>query len=270
MSGSANLERAIDYMIGQLNDAGLENVHTENASVPHWERGFESAQLTAPHTQTLPFLGLGTSIGTPRGGIIADAIVVQTFDELKALPDSDVHGKIVVFAPQWESYGKTVQYRSAAASRASEKGAVAALVRSITPFSIGSPHTGMQHYADGVRKIPVGCITVEDAEMLLRMHRNGTPLTIRLEMEDRMFPEPFVSRNTIAELQGAGSSKNTSVVVVSGHLDSWDVGVGAMDDGGGAFISWKAIEFLKKMNLRPKRTIRLEIYDGKDNSVYKR
>lgn len=260
MSGSANLERAIDYMIGQLNDAGLENVHTENASVPHWERGFESAQLTAPHAQTLPFLGLGTTIGTPRGGIIADAIVVADFDELKALPDSEVHGKIVVFAPQWESYGKTVQYRSWAASRAAEKGAVAALVRSITPFSIGSPHTGMQHYADGVRKIPVGCITVEDAEMLLRIHRrdggSSTPLTIRLEMEDRMFPEPFVSRNTIAELRGAGSSTNTSVVVVSGHLDSWDVGVGAMDDGGGAFIAWKSIEFLKKMNLRPKRTIR--------------
>lgn len=174
MSGSESLENAIDYMLDELKRVGLENVHTENASVPHWTRGFESASLTEPHKQTIEILGLGTTVGTPRGGIISDVVVVESFAEFEKVPESTVQGKIVVFAPKWESYGKTVAYRRDSASVASKKGAIAALVRSITPFSIGSPHTGMQAYQDGVKQIPVACITVEDAEMLLRIYRRGT------------------------------------------------------------------------------------------------
>lgn len=175
MSGSDNLENAIDYMVTALrDDAQLENVHTETVqTVPHWTRGFESAEMIKPRRKVLPFLGLGSTVGTPRGGIVAAVVVVANFREFKELPDEMVRGKIAVFVPKWHGYGKTVKYRSQAASVAARKGAVAALVRSITPFSIGSPHTGQQHYADGVRKIPVGCITVEDAEMLLRMYRRG-------------------------------------------------------------------------------------------------
>lgn len=265
-AGSDQLEKAIDYVLDHMKHDGLENVHTENATVPHWVRGYESAQLVAPFKKNLPLLGLGGTVGTPRGGIIADVIAVESFKEFEQLTPDQVKGKIVVFVPQWESYGKTVVYRSRGASVASKKGAVASLIRSVTPFSIGSPHTGWQNYEDGVKKIPTACITVEDAEMILRKHRRGDKMTINLEMEDRNL-DPFVSRNTIAELQGT-TYKNTSVVVVSGHLDSWDVGVGAMDDGGGALISWKALTYLKAMGLRAKRTIRAILWTGEEEGLW--
>lgn len=217
-SGSKSLERSIDYMVDKLKEVGLENVHTENATIPRWQRGYESAQLVQPHEQNLPILGFGFSVGTPRGGIIGDAVVVESFEEFDKLSDDAVRGKIVVFVPKWVSYGVTVQYRSKGASVASKKGAVAALVRSVTPFSIGSPHTGMQTYQKGVVEIPVAAITVEDAEMLLRLYRRGERITIRLEMDDRNL-DPYVSRNTISELQGSTQPIDKKVVVVSGHLD---------------------------------------------------
>lgn len=260
-------------MVDELKARGLENVHTENAPVSHWERGYEMAELLEPYQQHLPILGLGSSVGTPRGGMIAEVIAVKSFAEFDQLDPHAVNGKVVLFNPDWQGYGKTVAYRQRGASVAAKKGAVAALVRSVTPVSIGSPHTGMQDYEDGVKHIPVASVTVEDANKLTTMYLRGTieciflgyinrthnflgtPIKIRLEMEDRNYPEPVVSRNTISELQGSVQT-NESVVVLAGHLDSWDVGNGAMDDGGGAFISWKAIEILKKLNLRPKRTIR--------------
>lgn len=205
-------------MLDELKKADLENIHTENATVRHWIRGFESAQVISPRKFNIPILGLGTTIGTIRGGIMGDVIAVESFDEFNALSDDKVQGKIVVFVPKWESYGKTVAYREYSASVAAKKGAIAALVRSITPFSMNTPHTGMQSYQDGVKRIPVACITVEDAEMILRMYRRGEEIKIHLEMEDRNMDD-VISRNTIAELQGTGPDKNNSVVVVSGHLD---------------------------------------------------
>lgn len=231
MTGSDSLENAIDYVVQKMKEGGLENVHNENATAPCWKRGFESAQLLSPHKQNLKMLGLGSTIGTPRGGIIGDVVAVETFQELETFPDEEVKGKIVVFFPKWEGYGKTVVYRSKGAVAAAKKGAIACLIRSITPFSISSPHTGMQHYEEGVTKIPMAAITVEDAEMILRMYRKGMKVQIRLEMSDRNCPD-VVTRNTIGELQGK-EFVDKNVVVVSGHLDSWDVGVGAMDDGGG-------------------------------------
>lgn len=264
LSGSQNLENAIDFMVKKLKDVGLDNVHTENATVPHWERGFEDCQLTSPRPHNIRIVGFGTSVGTMRGGIIANAVVVESFDELKKLSVNKVRGNIVIFVPKWESYGKTVKYRTKGASEASRKGAVAVLVRSITPFSINSLHTGSQFYDDDVKKIPSAAITVEDAEMLLRLYRRGELITLHLQMEDRNLAD-FVSRNTIAEFAGRLTEP---VVVVSGHLDSWDTGSGAMDDGGGAFISWKALELLKKLNVkRPKRTIRAILWTGEEQGI---
>lgn len=265
MSGSQNFANAVDYMLGTLKQAGLDNVHTENATVPHWERGYENCEVLSPRKQKIKIAGLGTTIGTMRGGLIADAIVVENFDEFDKLSVDDVRGKIVIFVPNWEGYGKTVKYRSQGASVASRKGAAAALVRSITPFSIGSLHVGHQQYADDVRKIPAAAITVEDAEWLLRSYRRGETITLKLEMEDRNLGNA-VCRNTIAEFAGKSSEP---VVVVSGHLDSWDLGVGAMDDGGGAFISWKALELLKSMKLKqPRRTIRAVLWTGEEQGIY--
>lgn len=265
MSGSQNLENAIDYMVETMKAAGLDNVHTENASVPHWERGYENAEMISPRKANIKLTGLGGSVGTIQGGIIANVIAVESFDEFAKLSSDEVRGKIVLFVPKWEGYGKTVQYRTKAASVASKKGAVAALVRSITPFSIASPHTGHQTYEDGVRQIPAAAITVEDAYTLLRLHRRGETITIHLELQDRNLGM-FVSRNTIGEF--AGKSEKP-VVIVSGHFDSWDTGVGAMDDGGGAFISWKGVELLKKIGLpKPRRTIRAILWTGEEQGIY--
>lgn len=260
LAGTQNLENAIDYMVETMKSVGFDRVYTENATVPQWIRGYENLQLVSPRKATLKITGLGSSIGTPHGGIIADAIVVEDFKQLDVLSEDEVKGKIVVFVPKWQGYGETVRYRSNGASAAAKKGAVASLVRSITPFSIGSLHTGHQSYQENIRKIPAAAITVEDAEMLLRMYRRGEKITLNLEMEDRN-PGNVVSRNTIGEL--AGESK-WPVVVVSGHLDSWDLGVGAMDDGGGAFISWKAVELLKKLNMKPRRTIRAILWTAEE------
>jgi carboxypeptidase Q len=265
MTCTNSLENAIDYVVENMKKSGIENVHTENATVPFWTRGYESAQLVKPWKKEMRILGLGSTIGTPRGGIIAEVVAFESFDEFKNVSEEEIKGKIVVFVPKWQGYGITVQYRSEAASVAAEKGAVAALVRSITPFSIGSPHTGHQNYKDGVKKIPVAAITVEDAEMLLRMYRRKQKIEIHLEMAD-FNKGTCVSRNTIGELKGT-KYVNESVVVVSGHLDSWDVGVGAMDDGGGAMISWKAVEYLKAMNLRPKRTIRAILWTSEEQGL---
>lgn len=265
MTGTQSLENAIDHVVLEMKAAGLNNVHTEDALVPNWERGYENAEMILPRKQNIPILGLGTSVGTPSGGLVANVIVVETFYELDQLRADVVRGKIVIFAQPWESYGKTGLYRRHAASVASKKGAVAALVKSITPFSIGTLHAGSQHYTEGVRKIPVAAITVEDADTLLRMYRNGETISIRLEMRDRNLGM-FMSRNTIAELSGEAARP---VVVLSGHLDSWDVGQGAMDDGGGAFISWKALHLLKTLELKkPKRTLRAILFTAEEQGVH--
>lgn len=146
-----------------------------------------------------------------------------------------------------------MKYRSTAAVRAAKYGAVATLVRSVTPYSLYTPHTGNQNYDSSVKKIPTASITIEDAQMLYRLQQRGEKIILNLKMGAQDLPEK-ISRNTIAEIKG--STKPEKVVIVSGHLDSWDVGNGAMDDGGGAFMSWASLVVLKNLGLRPKRTLR--------------
>lgn len=264
MSGSQALEDAIDFVLGQMKAAGLPT-HTQNVSVPHWERGFEQAQLLTPRNQTLNILGLGGSVSTPPGGITADIVAVETFEEFDRLSRHQVEGKIVVFVPTWKGYGKTVGYRNKGPSIASRKGAVAALIRSITPFSIASPHTGWQEYDANVTKIPAASLTVEDAELLLRLYRRNVTARMHLELNAKTYADA-ISRNTIAELKG---EQDRSVVVLSGHIDSWDVGVGALDDGGGSYVSWKALELLKSLGLRtPKRTIRAILWTAEEQGLF--
>lgn len=161
--------------------------------------------------------------------------------------------KIVVFNEKYTTYGETVEYRSKSASYAAHYGALAVLIASVTPFSLDTPHTGMQSYMDNVTQIPAACITHADAHMLARMQKRKTKLVIKLLMSAQNLPNK-VSRNVIADI--TGNQYPSNVVIVSGHIDSWDVGQGAMDDGGGAFISWNALALLKKLGLRARRTIR--------------
>lgn len=259
VSGSKNLEMAINYMYKALTSDGLD-VHLEPVKIPHWVRGKESAEMVLPRPKNLAILGLGSSIGTPPEGIHAEVLVVQSFEELKSR-GSEAKGKIVVYNQPFVSYGETVAYRAFGASEAAKVGAVAALIRSVTPFSINSPHTGMQDYQNGVNKIPAACITIEDAELMGRMAKRGEKITVKLTMGATTLPDAD-SFNTVAEIRGWQHPEQ--VVLLSGHLDSWDVGQGAMDDGGGAMISWEALSLIKDLGLRPRRTLRTVLWTGEE------
>ena len=223
-TGTKNLENSLDYMLCTLHEAGLENIRFENVTVPHWVRGYESAQLIKPLNKSLAILGLGTSVGTFGTGIEASVLVVRSFNELQKRSDEAV-GKIVVYNQNFLNYDETVKYRSNGAAQAASYGAVATLIRSVTPFSLYTTHTGMQHYQDGIKQIPTACITVEDAEMLWRMSQRGDEIIINLTMSAKNMP-PVTSRNIIAEIKGA--LYPDQIVLVSGHLDSWDVGQGLL------------------------------------------
>uniref|UniRef100_A0A3Q3N7W7 Carboxypeptidase Q n=1 Tax=Labrus bergylta TaxID=56723 RepID=A0A3Q3N7W7_9LABR len=259
VSGSQNLDLAIKYMYTAMTQDGLD-VHLEPVKIPHWVRGKESAEMIAPRAKSLALLGLGSSVGTPPEGIEAEVLVVKSFEELKQRAKEAI-GRIVVFNQPFVSYGETVAYRAFGATEAAKVGAVATLIRSITPFSINSPHTGWQDYQDGVKRIPTACITVEDAELMWRMAQRGQRIVVRLTMGAKTLPDAD-SFNTVAEIKGW--QHPDQVVILSGHLDSWDVGQGAMDDGGGAMISWEALSLIKDLGLRPRRTLRTVLWTAEE------
>ncbi len=261
LSGSANLEHALDWVLEQMRRDGLENVRGEPAMVPHWVRGAESADLIEPRPMPLRMLGLGNSVGTPGRGVTAPVLVVSTFDEL-ARRGAEARGKIVLFDAPFVSYGETVRYRVEGPSIAAKAGAVACLVRSIASFSIRSPHTGVTVYDSAAPRIPAAALSVEDAMMLHRMSDRGRRIVVRLVMGARMLPDA-PSRNAVGEI--VGREKPDEVVVLGGHIDSWDVGQGAMDDGGGAVAAWEAVRLMKVLGLRPRRTVRVVLWTNEEN-----
>ena len=261
LSGSRSLENAIDWALGEMKRDGLDEVRGEAAMVPHWVRGEESLALVSPRSAPLRMLGLGGSIATPKKGITAPVIVVGSFDELTTRA-AEAKGKIVVFDVPFTSYRETVAYRVGGASAAAKVGAVAALVRSVTPMSFRTPHTGNMRYDSTVAKIPTAAITVEDALMMRRMLDRGDKVVVTLKMSARTLA-PSPSRNVVAEVRG--SEKPDEVVLISGHFDSWDVGQGAMDDGGGAVAAWEAVRLIKKLGLKPRRTVRVVLWTNEEN-----
>ena len=261
LSGSDNLERALDWILEQMRRDGLEKVRGERALVPRWVRGSESAELLSPRPRRLPMLGLGGSIATPRAGIAAEVLVVTSFDDLQARA-AQAKGKIVLFDVPFTNYGATVQYRARGAIAAARVGAVASLIRSVTPYSQQTPHTGGMFYDSTVTRIPAAALTVEDAMLLHRMQDRGEKLVVRLKMEARMLPDR-PSRNAVAEV--VGTERPEEVVVLGGHIDSWDVGQGAMDDGGGSVAAWEAVRLLHRLGLRPRRTVRVVLWTNEEN-----
>lgn len=260
LDGSRNLERAIDWIVARMKRDGLERVHTIPVRVPHWVRGQESLQLIDPRYRTMAMLGLGGSIGTPTNGIEAPVLVVRSFDDLRAFA-SKAQGRIVVFNAPFTTYGRTVAYRMEGAIEAAKVGAVAALVRSVTPFSTYLPHTGVMRYDSATPKIPAAAITMEDAALLQRMQDRGETPIVRLRMDAHTLPDA-PSRDVVAQLTGREAPGE--VVVLGGHIDSWDVGQGAMDDGGGAVVSWMAVKLLKDLGLRPRRTVRVVLWTDEE------
>ncbi|HEY3286628.1 MAG TPA: M28 family metallopeptidase [Gemmatimonadaceae bacterium] len=270
LAGSANLERGIDWVLARMKEDGLASVRGEPAMVPRWVRGRESITMQAPRVADVPMLGLGGSIGTPAGGITAEVLVVSSFDELSKRA-GEANGKIVLFDVPFTNYGETVQYRSNGAIAAARLGAVASLIRAVGPWGLRTPHTGAMRYDSTVTRIPAAAIPLEDATMLHRMQNRGTKVVLTIQMEAQTLPDS-PSRNPMGEL--TGREKPNEIVAIGGHIDSWDVGVGAMDDAGGIVVAWEAVRLLKKLGLTPRRSIRVvgwvnEENGGRGGSAYR-
>ena len=261
LSGSPNLEAAIKWAVEEMKRDGLENVRAEPVKVPHWVRGRESLEILGATPQPLVILGLGNSVGTPPAGVEGDLIVVHSFEELDAARDR-VKGKIVLFNVPFTTYGETVRFRAAGPSRAGSLGAVAALVRAVGPPGLRTPHTGALAYADGQPQIPAAALTTEDAARLQRRVDRGTTVRLKLMMEAHFLPDAD-SANVVGEIRGR--ELPNEVVVIGGHFDSWDVGTGSTDDGGGCVVTWEALRMMKKLNLRPRRTIRVVLWTNEEN-----
>jgi carboxypeptidase Q len=265
LSGSEALQRAVTWAANAMREDQLDRVRLQPVRVPVWVRGGERAEMVEPGPQRLSILGLGRSIGTPPGGITAEVLVVHSFTALDSLSAESVRGRIVLYDVPYTNYGETVRYRSQGANRAARRGAVAALVRSVGPVSLRTPHTGaMSNYVDSLPQIPAAAVTIEDAGMIRRLTERGQRVRVRLEMSAHSLPDTL-SYNVIGEIRGRG--RPNEIVVVGGHLDSWDVGQGAHDDGGGCVISMEALRLIQSLGLRPRRTIRCVLWTNEENGV---
>jgi carboxypeptidase Q len=262
LSGSADYDRAVVWGLKAMKDAGLEHVHTEMVMVPHWVRNTESAQVLLPARHDLSILGLGGSVPTPPGGITADVVVVGSAEELDRMKDEDVKGRIVLFEMPFTGYGAMVRYRFQGPAMAAKKGAVGMLMRSIASLSFDTPHTGVTHYEPGVPAIPAACVSVENALMMRRMWARGERIQVHLEMNCATLPD-VPAANVVGEL--VGSERPQEVVLVGGHLDSWDVGQGAQDDGVGCILSLEAAYLIHKAAFQPRRTVRVVFFANEEN-----
>ncbi len=268
LSGSDGDAAARAWAEATMRADGLENVHQEPVMVPHWVRGEEEAWLVLPAHRPLRLTALGGSIGTPPGGLEADVITVTSFEELEAVPAAQVRGKIVLFnVPMRRTdrsmagYSEAVAYRGGGPSAAARKGAVACLVRSVGTGAAANPHTGVTQYAEDAPPIPAAALTMADAGAVARLCAAGERVRIRLRIEARTLPHT-VGGNVIGELVGRESPEE--VVVIGGHLDSWDLGTGAHDDAAGCIQAMEAVRVLAGLGLRPRRTIRVVLFAAEE------
>jgi carboxypeptidase Q len=262
-SGSESLDRAIAWAVETMKRDGLENVRAEPVMVPRWVRGRESAEMIASPRQSLTILGLGGSVGTAAEGIEAEVVVVTSFEDLRAR-SADVKGRIVLLNPPFTTYGDTVTYRTGGARAASQLGAVAALVRSVGPTGLRTPHTGSLQYGQGVAPIPAASIAAEDADRIARLRARGVPVRVRLTMDARA-EEDVESANVIGEIRGR--ERPQEIVLLGGHFDSWDVGTGASDDAVGCIVTWEAARLMVKLGIRPRRTVRIVLWTNEENGL---
>jgi Zn-dependent M28 family amino/carboxypeptidase len=277
LSGSVQAAHAVEYVAAEMRKMGLE-VRLQKVMVPHWVRGEEKGELvqwqgmTPGTTQKIVLTALGGSIATSSEGLTGEVVVVNSFDELNNLGRDKVAGKIVLFNNKFDremaasgfggaAYGQAVAYRFGGAGAAARLGAIAALVRSAGGSQNRLAHTGAMGYQDGVTKIPTAAVTFEDADTIAYLAAEGTT-KVHILLTPQTLPD-VESYNVIADLKG--SEKPDEVVIVSGHLDSWDLGRGAIDDGAGVAMSMATPYIIKQLGLRPKRTIRFIAWMNEEN-----
>jgi len=263
LSGSENLSRAIAWAAETMKKDGLENVRTEKVMVPKWVRGRESAEIIDPPRHALTILGLGGTVATPPGGIDAEVLVVESFNELR-MRAADARGRIVLFNQPFTNYADTVSYRTGSARAAAQAGAVAVMVRSVGPVGLRTAHTGSVAYQSDLPAIPAAAISGEDANRIARLSARGRKVRVHLSLEGRSDGDAE-SANVVAEIRGR--ERPDEIVVLGGHIDSWDVGAGASDDGVGCVITWEALRLMKKLGIQPRRTVRLVLWTNEENGT---
>lgn len=273
MGGSPQAEVAVQYVAEQMRRAGLD-VHLEEVRMPRWVRGVEAGELVQypgqvpGTTQKIVLTTLSGSSATPGNGLTAEVLVVSNMDELKALPRDRVAGKIVLFNFPFdkqkaaagyggEAYGEAVVYRAIGAKTAAQAGAIASLVRSVGGADYRLPHTGYSVPAG----IPDGAVSAEDADLIAHLAAQGA-VRMHLTLTPQTLPE-VVAHNVIADLKGTEHPEE--IVVVSGHLDSWDMGSGAIDDGAGVAVAMAAAHLMLQLHLHPKRTLRVIAWMDEEN-----
>jgi carboxypeptidase Q len=270
LAGSAGLARGVEWGLRTLEALGFENVRAEPVMVPHWERGTASGEIVAPFPQTVALAALGGSIGTVEAGIEGEVVSTENLATLAALvagaPDA-VRGKIVYFGERMQrtrdgaGYGKTVPIRSKGPAAAARLGAIAVLIRSVGTGSNRLPHTGTTNYEEGGAQIPAAALSGPDADLLEQEVLSGRPVRFRLHLGCRTLPD-VESANVVGEL--SGRERPEEIVVLSGHLDSWDLGTGALDDAAGIGNAIEAARLIGGLRERPRRTLRVVLYANEE------
>jgi hypothetical protein len=269
LTGSKNAALAVQWTTKRLRSWGID-AHTEKVMVPHWVRGVESARLVSHNDQPLVLTTLGGSVATPPEGLVADVVEVRSFDELKTL---NVRGKIVFFSGSmdmdlvragrsFEAYRKAQEFRTKGADQASPYGALAAVIRSVASDSLRTPHTGAVRYEGKVKKIPAAALAAEDALLIHRLLAKGEKVRMHLLLRPRTLPD-VESANVVAEI--GGSERPDEIILLGAHLDSWDLGTGAIDDGAGVAMVMETMRLIHDLGLTPKRTIRAVLFMNEEN-----
>jgi hypothetical protein len=269
LPGSPAADRAVKWALETMQALGLKNVHKEPVQVPRWVRGDATAELVAPALLPLHAVALGGSVGTVPAGITGEVVEVSSIDELKALGDR-VKGKIVLYNKRMvrtatgEGYGQAVGLRGRGAVEAARFGAVAALIRSVGTGAYRLPHTGATRYENDVAKIPYAALAAEDAEHLHRLLAQGDKVQVRLKLGAHAAGE-VTSYNVIGEVPGR--EKPEEIVLLGAHLDSWDLGTGALDDGAGCAIVLETARLVTALGLQPRRTLRVVLFMNEENGL---
>lgn len=270
LAGSSGMLAAERWAVAVMDEIGLQNVRRETCMVPCWVRGEETAAMTSPRAMPLRVTALGGSVPTPAAGVVAEVVEVRTFEQLHAM-GAAAQGKIVFFNRPMpralrrtgSAYGQAVPQRSNGAIEAGKVGGVAALVRSMTTVVDGFPHTGAMRYDDAVPKVPAAAISTADADALAQQLKLG-PVHVRLTLGCETRPD-VEGANVVGEL--VGSERPDEIVLIGGHLDAWDLGTGAHDDGAGVVHCLEAMRLLRVLGIRPRRTIRVVLFANEENGL---
>lgn len=267
LAGSRGDRAAVAWALVKLKSLGFENVRAEPVTVPHWVRGDIELRIVAPHPQELVALALGGSVGTPDDGVEAPVLLARDMSELEGMNREDVEGKIAFIADRMErardgsGYGPAVGKRVNGPSVASGLGARAVVIRSAGTSEARIAHTGMTRFRDDVRPIPAVAVSNADADMLERQIAGGREVILHLRLTSRRLPDTQ-SANVIGEIPG--TDPEAGIVLLGAHLDSWDVGTGAVDDGAGVAIVTEAARLIGRMDDTPRRTVRVVLFANEE------